>query len=74
MWRHKPDVKDSEKRQHKWKPCDICSLKYKNQSHDLYYKNFEFKILDVAFLILLSVFIYFCEITMPLALWVYWNR
>ena len=29
MLRHKPDVKDAEKRKHKWKPCGRCSLIYK---------------------------------------------
>ena len=33
MWRHKPDVKDDEKRKHKWKPCDICSPIYESQRH-----------------------------------------
>ena len=29
-----PDVKDAEKIEHKWKPCDICSLIYQNKRHD----------------------------------------
>ena len=43
------------KRKHKWKPYDICSLIYKKSVSRFYYENIEFQILDVAFLILLSV-------------------
>ena len=38
MWYHKPDVKDSEKRQHKWKPCGKYSFKCKNQRHNFIMK------------------------------------
>ena len=45
----------AEKRNRKWKTRDICSLKYKKNQCQTSLFNFELKILDVAFLIILSV-------------------
>ena len=41
----KPDVKDDEKRKHKWRLCEICSLIYKNQRHDFITKTLNSKLL-----------------------------
>ena len=54
---HKPDVKDTEKRKHKWKSYDICGVIYKKKSASWFcYENLKFQPFDIAFLILLSVF------------------
>ena len=60
MWRHKPDVKDTEKRKHKWKPYDICGLVFKKSASWFYYENLKFQMFDVAFLFLLSVWGTWC--------------
>ena len=45
-------MNDSEKRKHKYKPCDISKIVYKNQLHSFNIKTLNSNFLDVAYLIL----------------------
>ena len=64
MWRHKPDVKDDEKKDTQMEAMWYIVLYIKSASW-ICYEKLKFQILALAFLILLSVVpVYTCHLTM----------
>ena len=57
MWRHKPDVKDAEKKKTQMEAMwPMLPYLWKSAAW-VNYENFEFQNFDVAFLILLSIYL-----------------